>query len=94
MDRRLKKELLRACKVDEPVPPGNPRHFDFDVAELKLRGRPWREQVAEVIDLSDETTSQLVTGLPGSGKSTELRQLRVDPGLPRCVGRCRSLDSG
>lgn len=76
MDRTIKKALLKACKLDEPVPPGDPRHYDFD--EPPLRGQPWRERVTEVIDLSSEPTTQLVTGLPGSGKSTELEQLSRD----------------
>lgn len=76
MDRATKKRLLRACKLDEPVPPGDPRHYDFD--DPPLRGQPWRERVTEVIDLASEPTAQLVTGLPGSGKSTELEQLSRD----------------
>lgn len=77
MERATKKHLLRTCKLDEPVPPGDPRHYDFDVPD-GLRGEPWRARVAEVIDLSSEPTTQIVTGLPGSGKSTELGQLRQD----------------
>lgn len=77
MDRATKKHLLRMCKLDEPVPPGDPRHYDFDKPET-LRGEPWRARVAEVIDLSSEPTTQIVTGLPGSGKSTELCQLQQD----------------
>jgi hypothetical protein len=77
MDRATKKMLLRACKLDEPVPPGDERHYDFDEPE-QLRGDPWRARVAEVIDLSSEPTTQIVTGLPGSGKSTELKQLQQD----------------
>lgn len=76
MDRATKKALLKACKLDEPIPPGDPRHYDFD--EPLLRGQPWRERVTEVIDLSSEPTTQLVTGLPGSGKSTEFEQLERD----------------
>ncbi|NJK33161.1 MAG: hypothetical protein HC927_12570 [Deltaproteobacteria bacterium] len=77
MDRATKKRLLRACKLDEPIPSADPRHFDFDHPH-RLRGQPWRERVAEVIDLASEPTTQIVTGLPGSGKSTELEQLRQD----------------
>ncbi len=77
MDRATKKHLLRMCKLDEPVPPGDPRHYDFDEPDA-LRGEPWRARVAEVIDLSSEPTTQIVTGLPGSGKSTELGQLQQD----------------
>ena len=78
MDLELRRELLKACKVDEAVGPEDPRHFDFDRPELHLRGRPWREQVCRVIHLSDGPTSQLVTGLPGSGKTTELRSVKHD----------------
>lgn len=77
MDRATKKQLLRMCKLDEPVPPGDPRHYNFDEPEA-LRGEPWRARVAEVIDLASEPTTQIVTGLPGSGKSTELSQLQQD----------------
>jgi hypothetical protein len=77
MDRATKKRLLKACKLDEPIPSADPRHFDFDHPNA-LRGQPWRERVAEVIDLASEPTTQIVTGLPGSGKSTELEQLRQD----------------
>ena len=37
---------------------------------------PWAQQVANVLDLRDEPTTQLVTGLRGSGKSSELRRLK------------------
>ena len=84
MDRDTKRHLLRACKIDEPVPPGDPRHFDFDERPALLRGQPWREQAAEVIDLSVEPATQILTGLPGSGKTTELRQLEVDLTLRDC----------
>lgn len=76
MDRKTKKHLLRQCKPDEPIPPHDPRHYDFDAGEL--RGQPWRTRAAEVIDLASEPTTQLVTGLPGSGKSTELSQLEQE----------------
>lgn len=77
MDIATKKQILKACKLDEAIPPGDPRHFDFDRPE-QLRGQPWRERVAQVIELSMEPTTQIVTGLPGSGKSTELKQLKVE----------------
>jgi hypothetical protein len=78
MDRATKRALLRACKVDEPVPPEDPRHFDFDRPDLHLRGQPWKDRAFEVIDLASEPTTQILTGLPGSGKTTELRQLETD----------------
>ena len=75
MDRPTKKKLLAACKVNEAIDKGHPHYFDFDREGLELRGQLWRDRVADVIALADEPTSQLVTGLPGSGKSTELKQL-------------------
>lgn len=75
MDRDLKRKLIADCKPDEPVDPDDPRHFDFDAPAFRLRGAPWRKRLADVIDLASEPTAQLVTGLRGSGKTTELKQL-------------------
>lgn len=75
MDRELKRKIIADCKPEDPVGPDDPRHFNFDAPELRLRGAPWRERLADVIDLASEPTAQLVTGLRGSGKTTELKQL-------------------
>ncbi|WP_146157510.1 hypothetical protein [Enhygromyxa salina] len=75
MDLQFKRQLKAACRPDEPVQPGDPRHYDFDAPELHLRGRPWRAWLADEIRLSTSPTAQLVTGLRGSGKTTELKQL-------------------
>lgn len=76
MDKATKKHLIWACKPDEPIPPSDPRHVDFDAGGL--RGRPWRERVAEVIEFAQGPTAQGVTGLRGSGKTTELKQLAAE----------------
>ncbi|NJK31430.1 MAG: hypothetical protein HC927_02865 [Deltaproteobacteria bacterium] len=78
MDRELKRRLVANCKPDEPIEPGDPRHFDFDTPELCLRGDPWREWLSQAIDLNDSPTAQVVTGLRGSGKTTELKQFESD----------------
>jgi hypothetical protein len=78
MDRDLKRSFIASCKPEEPVGPQDPRHYDFDTPSLRLRGEPWRERLAAVIDFAAEPTAQLVTGLRGSGKTTELRQLERD----------------
>lgn len=75
MDRDAKRKLIADCKPEEPVGPEDLRHFDFDTPQFNLRGAPWRERLADVIDLASEPTAQLVTGLRGSGKTTELKQL-------------------
>lgn len=76
MERDHKRTLIAKCKPDEPVGPEDRRHYDFDAPDLLLRGRPWRERLVEVIDLADRPTTQLVTGLRGSGKTTELHQAK------------------
>lgn len=68
--------FIAACKPEEPVSPDDRRHFDFDDPKLRLRGAPWRERLATVIRLASEPRAQLVTGLRGSGKTTELCQLQ------------------
>lgn len=77
MRREDKAQFIAACQPQEPVPPGDPRHHDFDRPDLNLRGQPWRERLAEVVELASKPTTQLVTGLRGSGKTTELQQLRA-----------------
>lgn len=76
MDKATKRELIWACRPDEPIPPDDPRHVDFDAHGL--RGRPWRKRVAEVIEYARQPTAQGVTGLRGSGKTTELKQLAAE----------------
>ena len=72
----LLRNFIAACKPEEPVSPDDPRHYDFDAPSLRLRGAPWRERLARVIELASEPKAQLVTGLRGSGKTTELCQLQ------------------
>lgn len=76
MDLQLKRSIKSRCHPDEAIKPGDDRHFDFD--ELGLRGRPWRRWLADEIRLADQPTAQVVTGLAGSGKTTELKQLQED----------------
>lgn len=90
MDKETKRALVRACRPDEPVPPDDERHFDFDAHGL--RGQPWRAAVAEVIEFADGPTAQGVSGLRGSGKTTELEQLAAD--LQRSGYRVVLADAG
>ncbi|NVB42863.1 hypothetical protein G6O69_33895 [Pseudenhygromyxa sp. WMMC2535] len=76
MDLDTKRKIKAACRPDEPVATDDPRHYDFDVP-TRLRGLPWRSWLADEILMSSGSTAQLVTGLRGSGKTTELRQLEV-----------------
>ncbi len=77
MDLRTRRRLYAACR-DEPLAPDDERNVDFDDRDgLAIRGVSWVERLAAPIELSDRPTRQLITGLPGSGKSTELRRLEV-----------------
>lgn len=76
MDLARRRKLYAAC-TDEPLAPEDPRNVDFDHRSEPVRGVPWVERLAGPIELSLKPTRQLITGLPGSGKSTELRRLEV-----------------
>ncbi len=76
MDEETQSRLYAACRPDEPIAPDDPRHFDFD--QFGLRGRPWRTKLAKIIRITPEPTAQVITGLPGSGKTTELMRLRAE----------------
>jgi len=76
MDIELKRRIKAACRPEEPVQPGDRRHYDFDEPQ-RFRGLPWRTWLADEIRMAEGPTAQLVTGLRGSGKTTELRQLEA-----------------
>jgi hypothetical protein len=78
MDQRLRRTYYNRCKPYEALDPDDPRYVDLDslgTPEARVRGVSWVEKLAEQIELSDEPVCQLFTGLPGSGKSTELKLL-------------------
>ncbi len=77
MDLETRRRLYALCR-DEPLAPDDPRNVDFDHRDgLAIRGVSWVERLAAPVELSDRPTHQLITGLPGSGKSTELRRLEA-----------------
>lgn len=75
-----KKRLIAACKDLIPLSAEDQHGYYFDFDALGLRGAPWRRDVADVIRLAGEgeKTHQIVSGLRGSGKSTELARLEAD----------------
>ena len=85
MDFETRKRLYALCR-DEPLGPKDSRNVDFDADDLRVRGISWMQRLATPIELSDRPSFQLLTGLPGSGKSTELRRLEAflegPPGEP------------
>lgn len=70
-----RKRLYNLCQPDQPLDPGDPRNIDFDSLPDPVRGASWMGTLAAEIELSDQPVCMLVAGLPGSGKSTELRRL-------------------
>jgi energy-coupling factor transporter ATP-binding protein EcfA2 len=73
------KQYYNLCNPDESLKPTpeDARNVDIDSWQgiEKPRGINWVEELAGKIELSDKPECILFTGLPGSGKSTELRRL-------------------
>ena len=75
LDPALRRAAYNRCNPDESLPPGDERNVDIDVVSPKVRGEHWVEELASAIEISNDPVCTLFTGLPGSGKSTELRRL-------------------
>jgi hypothetical protein len=73
MDFDRRRYLYNRCLPDVPLAPNDDRYIDLDAR--RVRGIDWVARLASVIELSDSPSCQLFTGLPGSGKSTELLRL-------------------
>ena len=73
MDRKRTRFLYNRCDPNVVLKPGDDRYIDLDKREV--RGIDWVARLAKRIELSNRPTCQLFTGLPGSGKSTELLRL-------------------
>lgn len=73
-----RKVLYNRCNPFEPLNPDDERNVDLDLRSQdggRVRGVVWVERLAQGLELSDRPVLELFTGLPGSGKSTELRRL-------------------
>jgi hypothetical protein len=78
MDLARRKQLYNACKPEESLAPDDPRNVELDLfggPGHRPRGVVWAERLAREVRLSDGPVFLLFTGLPGSGKTTELRRL-------------------
>jgi hypothetical protein len=78
VDFKTRQYYYNQCKPIEPLDPTDTRNVNFDAEGTegaRLRGASWVERLASQVELSNEPTCLLFTGLPGSGKSTELRRL-------------------
>lgn len=70
-----RKLLYNACQPEESLDPSDPRNVDLDALPHEVRGASWSAALAAEVELSNKPVCLLVAGLPGSGKSTELRRL-------------------
>lgn len=78
MDLPTQKKYYNRCHSSEALPPDDERNLDIDrYGPERVRGANWVSRLASAIELSDQPVCQLFTGLPGSGKSTELRRLAL-----------------
>lgn len=78
MDLAVIREIYNACDPAEPLAPNDTRNVDFDSESFEMpRGDVWSERIAREITLAKGPVCKLFTGLPGSGKSTELRRLHL-----------------
>ncbi|MEX1365513.1 MAG: hypothetical protein AB1Z98_20465, partial [Nannocystaceae bacterium] len=83
MDHADLKLYYNRCN-DDPLRPGDPRYVDIDGMTGRPRGHSWVERLAKQLVLSDKPLRLLVTGLRGTGKSTEL--LKLDKHLGQTDG--------
>lgn len=94
-DARLS-ELYNRCNPFTPMPPDDGRNVDVDMDFPGARGGPWAKRLATKIRRSgDEPATLFFTGLPGSGKSTELLRLATLLGqdyLPVVIDGSNRLD--
>jgi hypothetical protein len=78
LDRQRQKVLYNLCDPNESVGPSDKRCVDLD--ENGGRGldvgEDWVGKLATEIELADDRTFRLISGLPGSGKSSDLRRLK------------------
>lgn len=74
MDLQDRKRMFDACQPDRPLEPHDPRYVEIDRND-RPRRYDWVEHIAGEFLLPSDPTMLLLTGLPGTGKTTEL--LRV-----------------
>ncbi len=79
------RRYFRQCDPDSPLDPSDERFVDIDAYNANdepVRGQVWVRDLAEDFRNSDKARCELFTGLPGSGKSTVLRQLAAELAKP------------
>ena len=80
MDFNTMQRLYKSCNPEEPLEPGDNKNIDLDVEyNGHVRGKNWVSWLAKPIEFlqdSQDPPSILFTGLPGNGKTTELKRLK------------------
>ncbi len=71
------KTYYNRCNPEKPLHPDDPYNVDIDKEPGKVRGMSWAEKLAKKIAFADSPVCLLFSGLPGSGKSTELLRLKT-----------------
>jgi len=89
MDTQLMKKFYNNCDPYKSLEPDDPLNLDIDAtgdAAHRVRGKNWVDRIAKKIEFASSETPVLClfTGLPGTGKSTELK--RLDKRLRSNVG--------
>ncbi len=77
-DLKTVKKYYNLCDPKESLKPDDARNEDLDVRGPDgtfVRGLRWVDRLARSITLADKPVQCWFTGLPGSGKSTELQRL-------------------
>jgi len=77
MDPATQRNYYNRCHPFDTLDSTDDRYVDIDAIDPQhpVRGDDWVARLAGQIELSDRPVYELFTGLPGSGKSTELRRL-------------------
>jgi hypothetical protein len=78
VDYTGRKLYFNRCDPGESLPPDDTRNVDLDTFEdggSPIRGVRWAEMLAARLDLSNRPVCDFITGLPGSGMTTELRRV-------------------
>lgn len=76
MDFQTIKTYFNRCNAYESLFPDDDKNLDIDnFGPVLVRGRKLVQVLGNTIERSDRPVFQLFTGLPGSGKSTELKRL-------------------
>ena len=73
MDFEVLRQYYNLCDPKESLEPDDARNVDLDSAGV--RGSNWAPKMTREILLSDRPSCRFFTGLPGTGKSTELKRL-------------------